>query len=259
VIEPFFFAANLFGVWRTAPFPAPTRASSSAKVVWVLAPPFAEEEKSARRVLTEIALQFQTRGEASLLFSFRGQGDSGGDFAGVSLDDWRADLASAIEEAKRRAPGADVGVLGVRLGASLGVQVAAKRQDIAQLVLIEPLLSGRSFLSQQLMRQKIRAQMTGESTSESGARSAGYDDLDGWPLGAKLKSDLQALDLNRESFGFQTQARIIQVGPKSEVAAGLRALGDKLNAPVEAVVIPPFWNLLDYSDPAPLLERLSGE
>ncbi len=250
MIEPFFFADNLFGVWRAAP---------DAKTVWVLAPPFAEEEKSARRVLTEIALGFQSRGEANLLFSFRGQGDSGGDFASVELSDWRADLSNAIEEAKRRVPGAHIAVLGVRLGASLALQVAAKREDVSQLVLIEPLLSGRSFLSQQLMRQKIRAQMTGESNTQCAVRSAEYEDLDGWPLGAKLKSDLQALDLTRESFEAKAQTRVIQVGPKAEVTLALRALGEKLNAQVEPVVIPPFWNLLDYSDPAPLLQQLWGE
>lgn len=247
MIEPFFFENQIFGVWRGVP---------DAQVAWVLVPPFAEEEKSARRTLTDIAMLFQSRGEASLLFSFRGCGDSGGDFASISLDDWRADLSSAIEEAKRRTPGASIKVLGVRLGASLALQVAAKRDDIAQLVLVEPLLSGRSFLSQQLMRQKIRAQMTGEASVESGVADADFQDLDGWPLGAKMKGDLQTLDLNRETPAFSASVQVLQVGPKIEVNPALRSLGDKLSARVEAVVMPPFWNLLDYSDPAPLLARL---
>lgn len=256
MIEPFFFADDLFGVWRATP---DAHAASGARVAWVLAPPFAEEEKSARRTLTEIARLFQARGEPSLLFSFRGQGDSSGDFALVSLSDWQSDLESAIEEARRRAPDAAIAVLGVRLGASLALRAASKRDDIGRLVLIEPLLSGRSFLGQQLMRQKIRAQMTGEASVKTEVRSAGIEDLDGWPLGAKLKADLQSLDLSRESFELKSQTRVIQVGPKSEVAPALRALGDKLNAPVDTVVMPPFWNLLDYSNPAPLLGQLSGE
>jgi len=257
VIEPFFFADKLFGIWRSTPDAKAADAKvADAKTVWILAPPFAEEEKSARRTLTEIAFQFQARGEASLLFSFRGQGDSGGDFALVSLDDWQADLSSAIEEAKRRAPSAQVALLGVRLGASLSLRVASKRDDVAKLILIEPLLSGRSFVAQQLMRQKIRAQMTGASSVEAQVLGEDTKDLDGWPLGAKLKGDLQALDLGRESFELKSQTHVIQVGPKAEVAPPLRALSDKLNARVEAVVMPPFWNLLDYSSPAPLLARL---
>jgi len=246
VIEPFFLEREVFALWRGV---------QGAQRAWVLAPPFAEEEKSARRVLTEVASLFERRGEASLLFSFRGQGDSGGDFAQMSLDDWRDDLASAIEEAKRRAPSATIGVLGVRLGASLALQVAARRDDVARLILIEPLLSGRSFLSQQLMRQKIRAGLTG-STSDTASGEAPFDDLDGWPLGAKMKSDFHALDLARDTPRFVGEVRVFQIGPKAEVALPLRAFADELGAPVEAIVMPPFWNLLDYSSPKGLLERL---
>lgn len=246
-MTPFFFGPRLFGVWREA---------KGAKRAWVLAPPFAEEEKSARRTLTDIARSFKTRGESSLLFSFGGCGDSGGDFASLGLSDWREDLNLAIEELKHRAPGAQIALLGVRLGASLVLEVAATREDVEEVVLIEPLLSGRSFLSQQLMRQKIRAQMTGDSSAELGVGSAEFDDLDGWPIGAKMKAELQSLDLMKQNFQLDARVRLIQVGPKSEVAPPLRALGDKLGISPQAVVMPPFWNLLDYSDPKPLLERL---
>jgi len=246
VIEPFFMEREVFAVWRGV---------QGAPRAWVLAPPFAEEEKSARRVLTEVAALFERRGESSLLFSFRGQGDSGGDFAQMSLEDWRDDLASAIEETKRRAPSATLGVLGVRLGASLAHQVATRRDDVAEVVLLEPLLSGRSFLSQQLMRQKIRAGLTGSASSDA-KDEAPFDDLDGWPLGARMKNDLNALDLLRDAPHFKGKARVFQIGPKAEVAPPLRAFADKLSAPIEALVMPPFWNLLDYSSPEGLLERL---
>ncbi len=247
-VEAFFFADGLFGIWRGA---------ANAARVWVLAPPFGEEEKSARRTLTDIAVAFQGRGAASLLFSFRGCGDSQGDFARVGLNDWRDDLNHAIGEARRRAPGAEIGLLGVRLGASLCLEVAAAREDVPELVLLEPLLSGRSFLSQQLMRQKIRAQMTGEGgESQTQSDATEWDDLDGWPLGATMKADLQALDLMKQTLAVRARTRIFQVGPKAEVAPPLRALAEKLGASSEAVVMPPFWNLLDYSDAAPLLRAL---
>ena len=247
MIEPFFFANGLFGVWRDVP---------GAKRAWILAPPFAEEEKSARRTLTDIARFLQSHGEANLLFSFRGQGDSGGDFASLGLSEWREDFSNAINETKRRAPNAEIGLLGVRLGASLALEVAAQRDDIAEMVLLEPLLSGRSFLGQQLMRQKIRAQMTDNASAELGVRSAEFDDLDGWPIGAKMKSELQALDVMKPSFEIGCRTFLFQIGPKTEVAPNLRALGEKLNASVDVVVMPPFWNLLDYSDCAPLLKAL---
>ncbi|RYX81811.1 hypothetical protein EON83_22390 [bacterium] len=247
-VDAFFFADDLFGVWREA---------VGAQRVWVLAPPFGEEEKSARRTLTDIAREFEARGESSLLFSFRGCGDSKGDFARMGLGDWRDDLANALSEAKQRAPKAQIGLLGARLGASLCLQVAAGRDDIAELALLEPLLSGRSFLSQQMMRQKIRAQMTGETgAAAEQVKSTEYDDLDGWALGPTMKADLQALDVMKQSFELKSRTRIFQIGPKAEVTPPLRALSEKLGASAEAVVMPPFWNLLDYSDSASLLASL---
>ena len=111
MLEPIFFPSGdtrLFGIWRDAP---------GARRAWVVCPPFAEEEKSAHRTLTEIALNLQARGEASLFFSYRGTGDSEGDFADATLALWRADIAAAIDELVARAPGAEIGILGVRLGA----------------------------------------------------------------------------------------------------------------------------------------------
>lgn len=246
-LEAFFFGEGVFGVWR---------AGQVNQHVWVLVPPFGEEEKSARRTLTDIAQTFHKRGEGSLLFSFRGTGDSSGDLAALGLEEWREDLRNALAEVRRRAVETSVGLLGVRLGASLALQTALEDSEVSEVVLIEPLLSGRSFLSQQMMRQKIRAQMTGDAAQP---QTEGHvEDLDGWALGEKMKSQLQSLDVMKEQISLKATAKIIQVGPKPEVAPPLRALGEKTGASTQAVVMPPFWNLLDYSDPSPLLDVLES-
>lgn len=246
--EPFFFAsqnAQLFGVWR---------GSDSAARVWVLCPPFAEEEKSARRTLTEIALAFAAHGESSLVFSFRGTGDSKGDFSQVSFADWRADIAAACWEAKNRAPNAQICVLGVRLGASLALQCAAEI-GAARLILIEPILGGRSFLMQMNARKKLRAQLTGSENSPVAPVSA-IQDLDGWPLGNQLRDDLNALDLRRETPKFGGKARVFQVGPRAEVAPPLQNFADQIGAQTQAIVMPAFWNLLDYTPSETLIDQI---
>ena len=240
MLEPLFFTSSdsyLFGIWRDAP---------GAKRVWVICPPFAEEDKSARRALTEIALELQRRGEASLLFNYGGTGDSAGDFAGATLAQWRADIAGAVELAQSKAPGATVGLLGVRLGASLAYLERGRAQD---LLLIEPILSGRSFLGQLQARQKMRAQMAG------GGAALPTGDLDGWPLGAEMRESLNALDI-RAPEHFAGAARVWGVGPRAQMAAPLQSFADGLGAPTRAIVMPAFWNLLDYTPPAPLLEAL---
>ena len=272
VIRPLFFASAsgeaLFGVYRCAENQAPRR-------VWVLCPPFAEEDKSARRALTEVSEALVAGGDATLLFAYRGTGDSEGDFATVSLEDWRADIASAAGQARILSDAGQLGLLGVRLGASLALQLAGE-VGADQLLLVEPLLSGRSFLMQQSLRRKMRSELTagdqaeeiglavapaapeGESQSESqGAPQGGdWEDLDGWALGPLLKADLNQLDLKKAPPAVPSGSHLFQVGPKHEVSPPLAALGAALGVPVQAVVMPPFWNLLDYASPRPLVDAI---
>ncbi|HEX9997618.1 MAG TPA: hypothetical protein VGB45_10770 [Abditibacterium sp.] len=251
-MDAFFFPTGddlqLFGVWR---------GPQNARRAWILCPPFAEEEKSARRVLTLIAQKLESRGEASLLFSFRGTGDSQGELQNSTLSAWRKDLGMARTELQNRAPDAEIALLGVRLGASLAAQEAANL-GAQKLVLIEPLLSGRSFLMQQNAKKQIRAQLTGE-TSDQGAQNADFDDLDGWALGIAMKSELSALNLTREIPTFEGETTVLQCGPRAEIAPPLQQLASQLNATTGAVVMPAFWNLIDYADPSLLLAKLETE
>ena len=252
MLEPLFFpsgAVRLFGVWRAVP---------DAKCVWILCPPFAEEEKSAHRTLTEIARALQARGEASLFLNYRGTGDSEGDFAAATLADWSADIRAAVSLAQARLPGAEAGLLGVRLGASLAY---LERESAARLLLIEPVLSGRAMLGQLNMRQKMRVQMAG------GGAALPAGDLDGWPLSEALRAEINALDLRvaaarvaaaHAAASYRGKAQVWNVGPRDAVAPPLQSFADQIGAETRAIVMPAFWNLLDYTTPAPLLEALNA-
>lgn len=272
-LDAFFFDTvgqeRLFGVWRSP--------STPAQMVWVVCPPFAEEEKSCRRTLTELAGHLLAQGEASLIFSWRGMGDSSGDFATTDLELWRHDLRAAVAVALERAPGAPLGLLGVRLGASLALAECALIKP-ARMVAIEPLMSGRSFLMQQNARKKMRAQLTqadqpagieapeptATATSPRPTSSASppeaCEDLDGWPLGADLRRDLLALDLRGAPplKSEPTRCQVVQVGPRSEVAGPLQALAQGLGAQAQVCVMPAFWNLLDYTPADPLFPLLEA-
>ncbi len=251
-MDAFFFPTaddlRLFGV---------ARGPHDADWVWILCPPFAEEEKSSRRFFTLLAQNLESRGAASLVFSFRGTGDSEGEFADATLSAWKRDLSAAKTEAQRRFPRSQIALLGVRLGASLTWQEAGKL-GAKRLILIEPLWSGRSFLMQQNARKQIRAQLTGETASHP-ATDTKIEDLDGWELGQTLKSELGALDLRRETPAFSGPTAFFQIGPKSEIAPPLQALSDATNASARAVVMPAFWNLIDAPDFSPLLEAVQEE
>ena len=268
--EPLFLPASrgerLFAVWR---------APAQPRGVWVVCPPFAEEDKSARRTLTEVCEALGQSGDATLLFSFRGTGDSSGDFARATLEDWRADLRTAVAWARHRAPGLPLGLLGVRLGAALAY-LEAPALEPRRLVLIEPLMSGRSYLAQQAARKKLRTQMTqAQMTQAQGGAEAdvpastpaettlpettlpeGVEDLDGWPLGTELRAGLNTLDLRSSPKVTGIWLRALQVGPRPEVAPPLQAFADRSGGNAAAVVMPAFWNLLDYTPAGPLTDAL---
>lgn len=264
MIEPLFFrgpeGANLSGAWRL-PGSTPAR-------VWVVCPPFAEEEKSAHRTLVELADALVATGDAVFFFAYRGTGDSDGDFAETSLTAWRADIEAALTFVRSRFPVGAVGLIGLRLGASLAAQVATE-SAVQSLVLIEPILRGKSFLMQLGARKKLRAAMTeeeaGGSAPEAGETApeneqSAYEDLDGWPLGQQLRDELNALSLSASPPQFSGTALVLQVAPREKIAPPLEQFATALNpeTTVQAVVLPAFWNRLDHVDSALLIEAVTN-
>jgi exosortase A-associated hydrolase 2 len=266
--EPFFFAAAdgtpLFAVWRDASTP-----DSATTPCWVVCPPFAEEEKSAHRTLVELCEDLRARGESTLYLTYRGTGDSGGDFSQSTLVAWREDILAACVEAARRS-GSTPGLIGLRMGASLAVEIAEEAK-VEKLILLEPVLSGRSFLMQLGARKKLRAMMTEEEktsdiqhpTSNVEALPDNAEDYDGWALGEKMREELKALDLMKSvpSLLADSEVLLMQVGPRSEIAPPLQkwvsefqAKNTTANIEAQACVMPPFWNRLDLVASTPLLE-----
>jgi pimeloyl-ACP methyl ester carboxylesterase len=262
-IEPIFFRGasdvRLCGVWRgSTPDAAPPR-------VWVVCAPFAEEEKSAHRTLVELADLLVAKGDAVLFFAYRGTGDSDGDFADATLTAWSEDILDAVRFAHKKFPQSTPGLIGLRLGASLAAQVG-EQLDTQNYILIEPVLRGRSFLTQLSARRKIRAALTeqesGQSSqsaipnSQSQIRNPNFEDMDGWPLGEAMREELRALDLSAHPPRLAAGVLLLQVGPREKLAPPLEQFAAALNpaTTARALVMPAFWNRLDHVSPKPLLE-----
>jgi pimeloyl-ACP methyl ester carboxylesterase len=129
-----------------------------------------------------------------LRFDFSGCGDSSGDADRARLRHWRADVAAAVDELRRRARVAKICLVGLRLGGSLALLVGAERGDIDAMVLWDPVLSGLDYLDgltdlhlQMLQHAHVKP-MPGPGDQDHVERL-------GFPLAASLRSDLEALDL----------------------------------------------------------------
>jgi pimeloyl-ACP methyl ester carboxylesterase len=286
--QPIFFGRGglLFGVWNGPQKTAPRR-------VWILLGPWAEEDKSARRTMSEGAQALAARGEASLLFCPRGQGDSGGDFASCSLEMWAADVRDAIAEARRAFPDAPICALGVRGGALLLLELARAAPGPAifeRVILVEPILRGKRVLSELQARQKLRANLTqhegagveqvlgadesaprdtpqvldeGREPIASTSSQAGALDFDGWAWGKYLREGLDewsADSISREQLSrLATRVEVLQVGPRDTLAPPLAAWCREREVHADFLRAQPFWSLLDHSNSRALWQKVWPE
>ncbi|MCE5290200.1 MAG: alpha/beta hydrolase [Nocardiaceae bacterium] len=129
----------------------------TARGAVVLCPPVAKEHIDTYRGLSVAADRLARAGILTLRFDYRGVGDSSGDQHSDTLwQDWVSSGISAVEFMRRW--GAEtVALVGLRLGAIVAAEVAVKTEAAStpQLVLWDPVLSGRSFLRAQKMLYQV--------------------------------------------------------------------------------------------------------
>ena len=203
---PFFFTrerTRLFGLLH-GPLGDPKSTG------FVLSHPFAEEKLWSHRVFVSLARALAARGHPVLRFDFTGAGDSDGGTADTSLSTHTDDLIAAIDALTARRPGlARVGLIGLRLGASLAARVTEMAADgaapgvlrTAPLVLVDPVLDGAGYL-QEVLRGNLSAQLathgkvieTREVMIER-IRGGGVVNVDGYEIGRSLLASVGVPDL----------------------------------------------------------------
>jgi len=224
--------------------------------------PFAEEKKCAHRTMVDAARACAEAGWAALRFDLRGCGDSPGSFGRFDLDDWRADLAAALDCAAHEAQADAVGLLGLRLGATLAAQVAEERRDAACLALWEPVIDGKAYITHNLRRSMIKAMMTrhegGEETEgaagQARALGEGTVDFDGYQVPEALREQIAAADLLAEPRGYAGPALIVNLTSRETVAEPLQRLaGAFARGTAVAVRQEPVWQRIGIIDASPTI------
>jgi len=225
----------------------------------VLCNPVFEEHKATLRPLVDLARELSHNGIAALRFDYRGCGDSPGEFEAFSLSDWLDDIAAAKQTLQEAVPGVPVGIHGVRIGASLALKAALADSEWAFAVLWEPVVSGRTYVEQELRKKLMKEMMTfGERRSTREGLLAELEagrviDFDGYPFSPRLYRELTALDLLNEEATAPVPTYLVQVSASTKLAAPMQRLQEGLErdgTTVEASVVraPPFWNLVGIVD-----------
>ena len=168
-------------------------ACAGGDVCVVLCAGVGRDASTAHRSLRRLADQLAAAGYPTLRFDYRGTGDSCDDAVTGCWSAWRGSLDAAVDWLRRRSGARRIVLVGLRLGASLACLAASVRDDIAGLVLLEPVLRGRSYVGQLSIEARLR------QTVESPA--AGALALDELLLDTETLRLISQMDLRRLEFG----------------------------------------------------------
>lgn len=177
-------ARRLFGLY--------TPGSARSQRAVLLCHPWGPEYLRAHRSVRHLSTLLTRAGIHVLRFDYFGTGDSAGDMSEGDLEGWQRDIETAIEELKDTTGAVRVGLVGLRLGATLAARVAAERDgDVEKVVLWDPVVKGDAYLEE--LRALDVAAVAGNI--DMPPRTDGEDRILGFDLPDRLASDLASVDL----------------------------------------------------------------
>jgi hypothetical protein len=208
----------------------PPEGETRAAVVMV--PPLFDEQRCAHRALHACAMALGGAGIATLHLNLTGTGNSDGRLDTVTLDRWLTDIQTAIAFTRARATGVPLTLLGCRAGALL----ASRTTDIDRLLLLQPVVSGASYLRQARTRRMIQDKLTGDPP-ETHPR-----EVEGQIVGEALLAELEALRL--PDAPPVSDVRLLQCSFNTNPLKEYADLQTRWSLPAErfrALVQEPFW------------------
>lgn len=258
-MTPLYFGSpqrRLFGIY------APASAAARRTRAIVLCPPWGQEYLRAHRSLRQLALRLSAAGFHVLRFDYFGTGDSAGDLEDAGLPGWEADIESAIEELKDMSGAQRVGLVGLRLGATLAARVCTRqRRQIDSLVLWDPVLDGAAHIEELL---SLDAALSGQPAPRPRPEGRPGWQLLGFALTPTLREQIAQAEALSLVASWPARSLVITSGPVPSLAALREALAQRGQggAELEHLESEPAW--LEHRSsgagaiPVALLDRLVG-
>jgi len=261
--EPFFFdgpAGRLFAV----NYPPTSTGDTGLGVVFV--PAFAEEMNQSCRMVALQARALAGAGIGALVVDLYGTGDSAGDFRDARWETWRDDVSAAV--AWLETWGRDrIGLLGVRLGGLLAMEVAAANQGrVDRAILWQPVARGERMLTQ-FLRLRVAASMGGSAAQETTTSlretfaSGQSTQIAGYEVAPELAAALDSADIAAHGPAAGVPVDWIEVVADAgrPVSPASRRVVDQwtdAGVPVAAATVPgdAFWSIQETTLVPELLE-----
>lgn len=125
----------------------PPRAEVRDRAV-LLCYPAGHEYVRGHACFRRLADRLARSGVPVLRFDLSGTGDSSGELDAFGLDDWITDVAHAVAHLRDRTGIATIDVVGLRIGATIAAMATSRGVMVDRLVLWQPIISGRGFVSE---------------------------------------------------------------------------------------------------------------
>ena len=243
------------------------RPAQPASRAVVMCHPLGEEKLWSHRVFVSFARELAAAGVAVLRFDFRGEGDSDREFQETDLETRIQDACLAVDALRELNPStAEVTLLGLRLGASVATAAAARRSDVARLVLWDPVVDGAAYM-QGVLRLNLMYQMAihrrvienREALVERLVKGETVN-IEGYEVAEPLYAQVTEFRLNEVLARFSGSTVIVQINPgEAPVKPEFASLADgNPRCRVELVSEEPFWReITTLYQRAPNLTRTS--
>jgi hypothetical protein len=253
-METFFFGDSqsaLFGSYHR-----PIGAERDHAVL--LCAPIGQEYLRAHWALRQLALALARAGLHVMRFDWFAVGDSAGETREGTATRWVADALAAAEELRDMAAVQRLSIVGLRLGATIAATAIGKGMRAHDLVLWDPVVSGRAYLAE-LTRLDDGARRDPKRYGFSLRRelmSRWSHLIDGRPLDGELlgvpypdakRASLADLDLPKALAGARTRTTLVCSEPRAEYDTLGQALG------VQPTVVGPSG---EWQIPAMVAKRL---
>jgi alpha/beta superfamily hydrolase len=221
----------------------------STKAV-VMCNPLGEEKLWAHRVFVSLARALSSAGIAALRFDYRGEGDSDREFEQTDLETRVIDTSLSIDALREAHPSvSDITLLGLRFGTCVAATAAARRSDVARLILCDPVLDGAAHM-QSVLRLNLTYQMAlngrvVENREALAKRLAegGTVNIEGYELAPSLYVQTSAFRLQDALRNFEGETVLMQLtqseSPINEELTLIAAANERCR--VAAVTEEPFW------------------
>ncbi|HKR13390.1 MAG TPA: alpha/beta fold hydrolase [Pyrinomonadaceae bacterium] len=186
-----------FGPDQARLFGALHRARSNGRDSGViLCYPMGQEYMRIHRTYVELARSLADSGRHTLRFDYYGCGDSGGEATDGTLKQWTDDICQAARMLRDQTGVRKVYLVGARIGANIALTAGARVEDLAGIVLWEPVVNGVDHIA--TLRRAHHDLLA------SNAELDGYErhqlpnciaELVGYPITNELYEELTAIDL----------------------------------------------------------------